>query len=364
MCSRMMLGWILLLFFAVPLSAQDEAFPVYCGNLPEADCTLLENAYAKLFQLHSGSVEFRYWSAVSGAAEGEFFSETVTGVFSGFDANTAFPLDHTALFSTVALDAIMEINIPTGLPVATPDMPAYTQGRVRIVDGVLYVNLDALQEMLGAEYNGWGSYPLNLALSDTQPQEGVIVLDPLVTGLDAGELIGAFEPEFVRQFLTVIRADDSEGNAVFETFVDINGLYAAPLFRELMRQRLEAQHATLNMPSTEITDTRLDNLARRMGELYPEPLLLYTQSIDLETGFLSGYSTWGMFDISIMIEAAASNNDITSWGQYPIHLSIAIRDFNQPYDIAAPEEATALDYETVMRVPITGFLPLARPEED
>lgn len=364
MRSRIIVGLILLLLFAVPLSAQDEAFPVYCGNLAGADCTLLEDAYAKLFQLRSGSVEFRYWSAVSGAAEGDIFSETVTGVFADLDATGVLPTYGPDLFRTIKLDAVVLTSIPEGLPAVTPDMPSRIETRVQIVDGVLYIDLDPLQEMLGPEYNGWGSYPLNLAPRDTQPQEGTVILDPLVTGLDAGELIGAFEPEFVRQFLTITRTDDGEGNAVFETFVDIKGLYAAPLFRELMRQRMESQRTALNRPSAGITDTQLDNLAQRMGELYPEPLLLYTQSVDLETGFLSGYSTWGMFDIAIMIEAAANNNDITAWGQYPIHLSITVRDFNQPHDIIAPVEVTALDYETVLRVPITGFLPLARPEEN
>ncbi|MCB9453759.1 MAG: hypothetical protein H6672_20200 [Anaerolineaceae bacterium] len=358
--TRVIAGFVLLLVFATPLSAQDETFPVYCGTLSEADCTLLQNAYTRLPDLHSGVVAFQYSFAVGNADEREIFSEDASGVFMDFDAAAALPTYSPELFRTLRLDIIVQTSIPEGFPSVPPDMPTHIETRILMVDGMVYVDLDTLQDVVGAEYSGWGSYPLEVApreIAEATPFE------PLVTGLDAGALIGAFEPEFVRQFLTVTR-DDEDGRAYFETHVDIPGLYAQPVFRELMRERLEARNAALNMPPAEITDTQLDNLARRMGELYPEPLLLHYEAVDLETGFLSRLFTWGMFDIDVMINAAINNNDITSWKQSPINLLLMVWEFNEPSVINAPENATPLDYETMMRIPIMGFLPLERPDED
>ncbi|MBZ0276621.1 MAG: hypothetical protein K8I60_10770, partial [Anaerolineae bacterium] len=237
-------------------------------------------------------------------------------------------------------------------------IPFRAETRTRIIDGTLYVDLDTAQDMIGAEYSGWGSYPLDVSAEalDTSSSK------PLVTGLDAGNLIGAFEPAFVRQFLTVTRTDDDKGNAVFETYVDIPGLYAQPVFRELMRERLQAQRAMMNMPSGAVTDNQLDNLARWIGEAYPEPLLLHTQSVDLETGFLSALSLWMLDEASMMIESAANNNDITSWSQSSVNFSLALDNFNEPVEITIPENVTALDYETITLLPVGGFLPISQPD--
>jgi hypothetical protein len=358
--SAVLVILLLLLMTVTTAAAQHTGSPVYCGTLPETDCALLENAYTRLFALHSGSFEFRYWFAVDdGTPEGATVSEIVTGAFTNFDATTLFPLDHTALFGAVNLDAIVETVLPTGLPAVTPDIPAYTQGRVLLVDGLLYVDLDALAAVVGDSYSGWGSYPLDLS---PHTEQNTLQVEPLVTGLDADELIAAFEPAFVRQFLTVTRAGDTEGSAVFQTFVDMKGLYAAPEFRELLRKRLEATRTELNQSPSIVTDDQLDNLAAKIGEWYPEPLLLYTHSVDLESGFLHSFVTWDMFDVYPMIESAARG--YSTWDPYPINMSVAVSGYNQPQDITAPPEATPLDYETVMRVPISGSLPLLRPDKD
>ncbi|MCB9453760.1 MAG: hypothetical protein H6672_20205 [Anaerolineaceae bacterium] len=163
MATRVIVGFVLLLVFAVPLSAQDETFPVYCGNLPEADCTLLQDAYANLFNLHSGSVELRMW-AVNGSTKDEVFSGVLSGAFTDFDATALLPTLSLKVFRTLKLDArtttsmreAPQATLPDAQMIVQPDIPFRTETPTQIIDGTLYVDLDTLQAVVGAEYNGWG----------------------------------------------------------------------------------------------------------------------------------------------------------------------------------------------------------------
>jgi hypothetical protein len=371
--ARIYVCLLLFIIFTSPAAAQDAAFPVYCGDLPEPDCTLLEDAYQRLFDLQSGSfdLQFRTWYEQPGnPVDGQTFMLAARGSFTDFDASGFVPTADIAAdwlnrFRSFKGDAVMTITQPG--PAASPDTPVTSltwAAYLRVIDGQVYVDLDSLQPLLGNGYSGWGMYPLDLTPRvQPTPDSPYVVTLPLVLGLDAGQLLSEFEPEMVRPYLMVVRAADEEGQAVFHTTVHIPNLYADPVFRERLRERLGHYRQHVRVTPSGLrdapTDEELDRVAQQMSLLFPEPLHLRSQFVDLETGILSGEYTWNMSgEMSDMIDAITGGGQIITWGKTLGEFTLRIADFNQPQTISVPETFTLLDNDTVIQIPALGFLPV------
>lgn len=361
---------LLFIVFASPAAGQEAAFPVYCGDLPEADCTLLENAYQKLFDLQSGSFELqvRTWYERPGdPGDGQAFALSANGIFTDFSAGGFLPTgdrqaDWLNMFRSFKGDAVITNTLPESA--VMPGTSLTNAAHLRLIDGQVYVDFDSLQPPLGDGYSGWGMVPLDLTPRvQPTPDSPYVVTLPLVLGLDAGQLLSEFEPEMLRRYLMVVRAADEDGQAVFDTMVNIPALYADPAFRERLRERLEHYRQNVRFsPSgqrTAPTDEELDRVAQQMSLLFPEPLRLRSQFVDLETGILSGEYTWNMSgETSDMIDAIAGGGQAATWGKTLSEITLRVADFNQPQAISVPEAVTALDYDTVIQIPALGFLPV------
>ena len=369
-------GCLLLLVILVsPAVAQDAAFPVYCGNLPEADCTLLENAYQKLFDLQSGSfdLQVRIWYEQPGdPADGQVFTLSANGLFTDFDASGFLPgvdrqADWLNRFRSFKGNAVITVTLPESA--VMPGTSLINTAHLQVIDEQVYVDFDSLQPPLGNGYSGWGMYPLDLTPRvQPTPDSPYVVTLPLVLGLDAGELLSEFEPEMVRQYLIVVRAADEDGQAVFHTLVNIPALYTDPSFRERLRERLAhyRQHVRFSPSGLRDapTDEELDRIAEQMSLSYPDPLHLRSQFVDLESGILSGEYTWNMSgEMSDMIDAIAGGVQVSTWGKTLSEITLRIADFNQPQTISVPEPFTTLDYDTVIQIPALGFLPIVPPAD-
>ncbi|MBZ0277395.1 MAG: hypothetical protein K8I60_14715, partial [Anaerolineae bacterium] len=201
---------LLLVLLIAPAAAQDAVFPVYCGNLPEADCTLLENAYQKLFGLQSGAfdLQVRMWYEQPGSqGDGQAFALSANGSFTDFDAGGFLPTsdrqaDWLNMFRSFKGDAVITITLPESA--VMPGAALTNAAHLRLIDGQVYMDLDSLQPPLGDGYSGWGAYPLDLTPRvQPTPDSPYVVTLPLVLGLDAGQLLSEFEPEMLRPYLMV-----------------------------------------------------------------------------------------------------------------------------------------------------------------
>lgn len=367
------IAFLLLTILAGSVTAQDNRFVVYCGDqLAEADCALLENAYDKLFDLRSGSFEaqLRYWYENPGdPGDGAGFTYSAQGVFTDLDASGFIPSggnppDSRRVFGSFQADLMAEFTQRE--PARSQNDPPHlltSAANLRVLDGYVYIDFASLEEPLGPEYTGWGSYPLDLTPRPVAtPSDPNVITQRLVLGLDAGQLIDEFEPDLVRQYLVVTRADDEAGQAVFETAIDIPGLYADQIFRELLRdwltqyrERAVATPSGLREPPT---DAELDRIGQQMSLLFPEPLHLHSQFVDLDTGIFSGLYQWYIDTNIDMIDAISTRSEINEWVRSRGEILLRIADFNQPYEVSAPEAATPLDYETILQIPTLLFIPV------
>mgnify|MGYP001322701098 CR=1 FL=1 len=365
---------LLLVVFVSPAAGQDAIFPVYCGDLPEADCMLLENAYQNLFDLQSGSfdLQFRTWYEQPGdPGDGQAFALSANGIFTDFDAGGFLPTgdrqaDWLNRFRSFKGDAVITNTLPESA--VMPGTSLTNAAHLRFIDGQVYVDFDSLQPPLGDGYSGWGMYPLDLTprVQPTPDSQYVVTL-PLVLGLDAGQLLSEFEPEMLRRYLMVVRAAE-DGQAVFDTMVNIPALYADPAFRERLRERLEHYRQNVRFSPSGLrdapTDEELDRIAQQMSLLFPEPLRLRSEFVDLETGILSGEYTWNMSgETNDMIDAITGGGQAATWGKTLSEITLRIADFNQPQAISVPETLTLLDYDTVIQIPALGFLPVVYPAD-
>jgi hypothetical protein len=340
---------------------------IYCGDLSEADCQLLNGALAHLPQIQSAQIELNI----------------ATG---GQDPNARvnFMLMRGSLVGTLNLDNFLEpagyyeflrtlnadlaLNVPKLPPqnladTATSEKIEYS---IRLVNGILYINLRALQPLLNdPSLPAWGCYDikpdldrhikeLNARQQDRSPAA------PLATGFDPRLVAQTMGAEVAHRYLTVTRTDDtSVGMATFETQLDLAGLYGDPTFREGFRDQAKNQ-TWQGWHITRITDEQFDHLQTVTAQIFPEPIVSNRFTIDLETGLLNSYSYWQPDEWIFTIQGALRGNDTSIWNITGVGIDVRLSHYNQISAITPPEGAQPFNVQILRKAEnVWGVLPLA-----
>ncbi|MBZ0279759.1 MAG: hypothetical protein K8L97_03395 [Anaerolineae bacterium] len=357
MLQKVSIFLLALLFVTHPVSAQLSS---YCGQLSETDCALMLDAQQSLQELHSATLNRA--SMISQNLHDDFRMEVSA---SGTVANlplmqglnlTAAPNLNAEL--TIAVDLS---NLPTGLP-SWEDMPEHAEINVRVIDGILYIDMDSLVPP-NPTLHGWVSIELSTLMPpmpNTEPPpptpEGY---EPLLTGTNVDQLAAVFDQEVLNQFVNVVRSGDT-----FETWVDFAAMYAHPIFQTALRESLINNHWANIAPNT-VTDEALNELAAMMAEIFPEPIMLNALTVDPEERVVRGFQFWGMLDFSVMIEAGIKGNDITQWSQSSFQTNADFDNYNQVVLAVAPVDAQPISPDILQNIPIMRmFFPLPPPPQN
>lgn len=344
---------------ATVVTAQD-APPVFCGNLSAEDCAILEQSQTAMMAVSSASATFNFNLAMSGIPDlpdPAIISITGDGQFSN---GTAFlplaDLGEDAEVTTVvsalatALQAFngalnVSITIPAELADGIPNTIALN---LRLVDGVGYINFDALQPLLNdPSFTGWGGLDFTGLLNFLLEQQPELFNDPSITdafseGFSAGfaASTGGFDdPERMADFVTIQRVADEGGAAVFESSVDFAALLQEPEFADMLREQMESQGQSM-------TDAEFSEALTMVESLFENSSIVVRQAIDPATGYTVGSS--GSFNFDLTSVAAMSGDSSMGSPIINIDFEVNTSDVNATSPVTAPEGASLFPYQMML----------------
>jgi hypothetical protein len=326
----------------------------YCGQLSDADCALMRDGAQSLDELRSVAIinaSMRQYPLGSAAGTEIAYSAQgkiamLPGAGSVMDFRNLGDLNADL---SLALDVL---SVPEDDASGLLDMPEHNTIHVRVVNGDLYVDMESLVPALEG-LSGWARLDLSGLIPTAEPTTVMPTptqtfneRNPVVTGADVQQLADTFDAALVQQFVTVARTGDE-----FSTRVDFAAMYAHPDFQAALREQLDAQARYYGTMQT-VTDDELALLAGEMAVLFPEPMTLYTITVDPITRTVRGIKSWGMLDFSTMVYAGASGTAISQWSLSAMEVSAEFADYNVVEMVTAPENAQTVTIDMLSDWPL------------
>lgn len=367
---------VLVLVLSLGSAALAQDFPVFCGDLSEADCELVQNASMNA----PASTNFDLALDFSITAEGETIAFDVTGT-GGYVANMeglmglVTPMDMrdptafidfmesltpelieslvNGLLDNVNADLMLNINIPAD--VSGGMVPENLAINLWLIDGIGYVDL-APFSFADPSFDGVYGVDLNeivpIALTQITQED----LDMIVAQMTAqnpmmsDDAMSRFaDPEFVGQFATLTRVEDSTVDgvpvAVFETTIDYAALLSSPEMSEMMMQAfasdptMEAEEAAAAMEA--------------LPQMFANSTLTSTYMIGMDDGYMYGVTVTGDFllDVMAMAEAMGEEEEMIEPISMSMNMSFMRSNINSVDGIPAPEGATVVPLSELMGSP-------------
>lgn len=373
--SLLLVALLLLASFSTAL-AQDS---VYCGDLAEEDCALLQSAQEAMMSVTSYKSDATYVASVAGLpglpADGVTVGVNVAGAFDwsedalaaagslagktqeevmaalGEDAGVL-----VALLGGLSADVVLsyemsqeladELGAQAGLP-----LPVSASLPVIIADGNLY--WDASEFAAWGAYEGWVGMPLGEvvaklaesgAFSEAAMQQ--MASDPS-TAMAMAVPAMLLAPDAFSEFVVIERGDDADGMAVFTTSFDVAGLLASPMFADLVNQ-IVASGAIEGVSAADVEQLlpMLPMVAPMLGLTIDG-----AQSIGLEDNLVYNTSSAIVWDLAGLAQMAAMSGADLGLGEgagLEFTISVDDSDFNADQGIAAPADAAMLTADQVL----------------
>jgi hypothetical protein len=353
--------------------AQD-APPVFCGDLSEADCAILAQAQTAAMSLSSAAFDLQADFTLSNIPEASgpvTFTLTGNGAFTGDRAFfSSMATDVTAMQDPVAMMSMMvealrafdfDLSFTLTLP---PEILAETGGEVpesislqlRFVDGLGYINFDTLAPLLGEDatamgLTGWAGLDIASLLEALVEQYPEMFQEMEMSGFDPAMYQQFNNPEMMAQYGTITRIDDGSGDtATFETTLDFAALMADPAIMDMMRQQMEAQGQTLS-------EEELQQAMAIATGMFQNSTFSSTTTIDVNTGYSTSSSINMMFDFTAMVEQMPEGADMSEIPVITINATVNTSQFNEVPEITAPEGANVFPYEQLLAMMSSSMMP-------
>lgn len=360
---------VMLLLTVGSAALAQEAPPVFCGSLAQADCDLLNQARAAGENLDSGTVSFNFNLNISGVPDlpdnaninvtgtGAFFGAGSFKQFSAMSADAA-AADIGAMFPSL-LDALENFSGDLSLTITIP--PELAEGgpssvplNLRIVNGVGYIDFDALQPITeDPSLTGWGGLDFVSLFRDLLAQQPDLFDEltemsgtSMTMGMDPDIMARFSDPAFAEQFLNIQRVADENGNAVFETNFDFNQLFSDPEFQQYLRDQMQQQAAE---QGEEMTEAEINQAIEITSTMFENSTFVIREAIDPATGFTRSTSGSMMFDMSSL--AAMAEEQGESMDATPIiniDFNVSMDNLNSTAAINAPENASLFPYQMLL----------------
>jgi hypothetical protein len=386
---------VLLFVFGGAINAQGlNPMMQFCGDLSEADCTLLTSAQTAMHDIHSASTNFDMSLSVSNIPQMPFdnlaFQLTGAGAFSvdpaamealkAVQSDPSAFMDPTASFAMiedllgdVAGDLSVTLTLPPELVAMANSMnsdsgvtiPDTISLDLRLVDSIGYVNLADIAA-LAPENSGVpaGWIGVDLAALVEQMSGMVSSMGDMSANMDTSAMqdyIAAFQdPEVLAEFLTVERVDDSEvmGQtvAVFHFTFDYAALFTSDVFRNMMAAQMEmmsSMNEDAEVPSEADMDEAMNMVATMMEGI---ELDIY-ESVGLDDNYIHSTSitmNWDMTDFMATMNEMSDATSTPMEGPAPVFnfsMTVENSNFNGDVNIVAPEDATIIPLGDAMKAP-------------
>jgi hypothetical protein len=377
--SLLLVALLLLASFSTAL-AQDG---VYCGDLSEEDCAILQSAQEAMMSVRSYTSDASYDALVTGLpglpADGVSVAVNVAGAFEWSDEALAAagtlagatqeevmaalsenPQILGDLVSGLSADVVIsyeasqaladELGAQVGIAV-----PASASIPVIIVDGVFY--WDASDFAAWGAYEGWVGMPLAEVVGklaeagafDPTAMEQ-LASDPTTA---AAMVVPAMllSPDAFSEFIVLERGEDTDVDgqtaAVFTTSFDVAGLLASPMFSDLVTQ-LVASGAIQG-----VTPADVEQLLPMLPMVAPMLGLTIdgAQTIGLDDYMVYNTASEIVWDLAGLGQMAAmSGADLGLGADAGLSFTVNVddADFNADQGIVAPEDAAMLTADQVL----------------
>ncbi len=346
---------LLVLLVALAGAAQaDYHDVVFCGDLTDSDCALLEQASENTAAQTAGSYSLAMdldlqdlETGLSGATADYSFSLDVDSLWSGDPSGfetmgleamsmmtdpEAMMVLLAELLSEFSGSATMTLVAPQGLPgVPEDEFPAALLTgltmEVRLVDGHAFLDLSSLATIMAADDgvpSGWFGFHI-MDLLDTMLESGMMDMDMTGTGgkpadsdqADDGDmaqdlaameemLAGWSDPEFLGTFMVVERLEDQvlegKGVAVFHTSFDLSALFGSAEIHEMLSSRGEAAE-----------EGEMAMMDMMLGMFADAIVVESTQYIGLENRLTLREDTSMSWDMAAMMNLTGESSDAATF---------------------------------------------------
>jgi hypothetical protein len=349
--------------------AQDMP-PIPCGTLAEADCQLLQQSAQAMTTLQSASFDFNLdlnLENIPDTPSPLAFNLSGTGSFSG-DMTALHnmqgmtnPSDPTAAMNMLAeglrgvnADLSLNINLPSELTAqAGGDVPSQIPLNVRLVDGIAYLDFDALRDVAGDNAEsmpaGWQGIDLVGLVQGFASQAGTMNMGP--SEAMSADLMAQFQdPEFIGQYLTITRTDDGSGQeATFTSTLDFAGLMSDPAVQDAMRQAMTQQAGS---GDSTMSEDEMNQTMDMVGQMFQGMTFTSTQTIGTDDFFVRSSTANFDWDLTGMVQAMEAAGEDTDLGDGPAPVisfqsTLNLSNFNSAPAITAPEGATVIPLESL-----------------
>lgn len=377
---RKTLGIVVLVLSIVGLSAGVVARPthaqtppvVFCGTLSAEDCTLLTTATNNLLAAQSATVDlsFNFTATNFPDAPAPIVIDIAgTGAYSG-TANFMNMTNMTnATDPQVIIDSLRtfrgQLTLVVTLP---PEMAGGTMPGafpnpltidLRLVDGVGYINFDAIPELAQQGLTGWGGIDLAGLLTELVVQQPDLFNQALGGGgIDPALLAELQNPDSMNAYATIARVDTAGTNvAQFQTTIDFNAFFAQESTRELLRQSIQ------NQPGSEqLTPEQIEEAIDISASLFQNSSVLSTVTVDPATSTVLSQTVSAVIDLSTLATTmgpalgdgsaatpeALPTIDPASVPVFSFSAAVNYSNINAAPEITAPEGAQIVDYRQLL----------------
>jgi hypothetical protein len=331
---------------------------VFCGDLPAADCTLLQESSTAMQALESttfslessvllrdlpdmpvNTLEFKLNGQGDFAADMTPFLSMMTGGEQG--SMPTFFQAMADMLRGVKAEMTMALTLPADLAALMPetDLPDQIALDFRMIEGVAYVNLAdiaALDPEAGIPA-GWMGIDLAELYGEVLPQQ---LGSAGMAGFDVMGMIREFmKPENASKFMTIERMDDTEimgqSMAVFHIRLNYQKMLDIPAFRQMLEAQITASAES---------DQEVEEAMAMLDRIYQGLTFDITQAIGLDDQLVHRTEWTFDWDLSFVpdLEAEAAP-------RFTANMAVEATAFNADFEVKVPEDATLLPLKAMVQ---------------
>ncbi len=374
-----LLSLLALLVFPLSGALAQGGPPVFCGDLSEADCAILTQAQAAMADLHSAAfdltLDFTFAGgeeimpgmdelAVTLLANGAFAAdmETIAG-FQSPDPEALAEMMRAmpealgtflrSLEGEVNLQVVLPDELMASIPAELPDGLVFD---FVMVDGVLYVNLEAIAPLMSAEAEAQPQMPTWIGLDLAGMMEQMMEeaggaweaqMENMEQVLQSDLFTFMYDPEFLGQFMTVTRLEDAEvagqTMAAFQTTLDYGALFASDDFQNAFMDYMETWMALQGESMEELPENFGGIMAAMMSGMSFQTVEwiglddFYTHHTAMDFAFALDFE-----ELAALVPEAEAD-DMPANLSMTMSLVVDASAFNEPVEVAAPEGAQVIN---------------------
>jgi hypothetical protein len=351
-------GLVLMMALALTGSVIAQEMPVFCGDLSDADCAFLHDSQVAALAVESTHFEMEADMTISNipefpvdslnfhlAGEGAVAADAapfLAMMMGSTDVETADFFTALADFMrTVSADMSLTLDVPAELAMLAPpdvELPEQVTVDVLMVDGINYINLDDLAAVAPE-----GSVPPGWVGMDVATFYGEVLSKQMaMTDFDIMEMAQVFmDEENLSSFMQFERLDDVEVDgqtmAVFHMTLDYSSLLDIPEFYDLIVGQMEMMGAP---------EDEMDEALAILELVYDGMTFEMEQQIGLDD-MLTHNTAW-TFDWDMAFIAEFTDIEADNAPHFTFSMNVAATGFNEPFEVAAPEDAMLLPLEMMM----------------